>query len=79
MVKKVNKERDYKRFVKHIEEWDKNNVAYSKKDMYELSRKYNVTPCDEECQFFRFGECLTMERPLNGQLWVCDKPEKYER
>jgi len=29
--------------------------------------------CNEECQFFRFGECSTDLK--NG---LCDKPDKYE-
>lgn len=31
---------NYKQFVKHIEEWEKHNVAYSLKDMIELKKKY---------------------------------------
>lgn len=30
----------YKEFVLHIEEWEKNNVAYSLNDMRELKNKY---------------------------------------
>ena len=39
---------DYKGFYKHVEEWEINNVAYSKKDLYELSEKYNCKPCNEK-------------------------------
>jgi len=33
---------NFKGFVKHIDEWEKNNVAFSKKDMYELAKKHNI-------------------------------------
>ena len=32
---------DYEKLVKHIDEWDKNNVAYSLKDMKELEERYS--------------------------------------
>ena len=32
---------NYRGFLETVDEWDKNNVAYSKKDMIELAKKHN--------------------------------------
>lgn len=31
-----------KQFVKHIEEWENHNVAYSLRDMIDLKKKYDI-------------------------------------
>jgi hypothetical protein len=45
---------NFKGFVKHVREWDKHNVCYSRKDMIELAKKYN-TPLPKN---FRKGELI---------------------
>jgi len=37
------------------------------------SNGHYIKICDEECVFFRFGECAT-----DRDDGLCDKPEKYE-
>jgi len=34
--------KNYKGFVLHVEEWDRNNVAYSLKDLKGLAKKYET-------------------------------------
>lgn len=38
---------DFKGFVLHVEEWNKNNVAYCMNDLRELAKKYNCPVPDE--------------------------------
>jgi hypothetical protein len=63
--------KDYEGFVRYIEDLETRNIAYSKKDMYRIARKYNVEPCDENCWHFRWSKCKTKDK--NG---ICDDQER---
>jgi Fe-S-cluster containining protein len=47
------REPDYEGFCKHLDEWDRNNVCYSIKDMAELAEKYHCPVPDSNRD--RFG------------------------